>query len=280
MVALRRIEPRRIVRSRWVPVCVGLSLVGVACSFDAPPVPSDTTAPTPGATASLESSGTPRASGLQPLVPPSSVREDDLRLSCGSPLSFSAQALSGSPGAERADHPAAAAVRDLIASDQLPDRSGWQLVVLTDSNALFVLPASADAWFSHWSVELDLREGRWEFVRSGQCDIRPVFEGIGPAKWELAPDQSLQPDTQRLDVLVTELGCASGMPPDGRVVPAAAIYRERDIIVIFGVEPLPGAQTCQGAPPARVTLELEEPVGDRVLLDGYSLPPEPRAGPP
>lgn len=253
-------------------------LVGVACTSDMRPEPGVTPTPSLAAEASPQRSGT--TNGLRPLIPPPALDEDDLRLSCGSPLSFNAEALGEPRGAERVDHPAAAAIRELIASDQLPDQSGWQLVVLTDENALFVVPARPDEGFSYWSVELELRDGEWSFVRSGQCDLQPVFEGIGAATWELAPDQSLQRDTQRVDVLVSEDGCASGMPPDGRVIPAATIYRERDIIVIFGVEPLPDAQTCQGAPPARVTLELDEPIGDRVLLDGSVLPPEPRGGPP
>ncbi len=220
------------------------------------------------------------AESLPTLRPPRKRDPEGVPLSCGSPLAFGAHALRGPAGVELADHPAAAALRQLVTDGHLPTGNGWRLVVLTDSSALFLLPMPADEEFPYLSAEFESRDGTWTWVRYGQCVMRPVFDGIEPARWELAPGQQLTRDVRTFEVLVTEQACASGQSPEGRIMPAAAIYLETSIIVIFGVRPLPGAQTCQGNPSLMVTLELDEPLGDRALLDGSALPAEPRGGPP
>ena len=77
-------------------------------------------------------------------------------------------------------------------------------------------------------------------------------------------------------VLVTELACASGRSPEGRIAPPTVIYREDSVTIIFGTRPLAGTQTCQARPPAEVSVDLREPIGNRVLLDGSVFPAEPR----
>lgn len=209
--------------------------------------------------------------------PPPMVTDDELPLSCGSPLAFSAGALLGQSGAESADHPAAEALRALIADSPLPKRSGWQIVVLTARHALFLLPATSDEGSAFWSAEFEQSNSEWLYVRSGQCDIRPALGNFEPARWDLEPGQTLGPETRSFTVLVTELGCASGQSPEGRIVPAAAIYQEDAVIVIFGTRPLSGAQTCISGPAAQASVMLHEPLGNRRLFDGSVIPPEPRS---
>jgi len=252
----------------------GLALLAVGCTDQSVPT-SGPTRPTPILVVPTE-----EAAAVATLSPPPALDPQDVRLSCGSPLAFSAQALRGPPGAELADHPAAAAFREQLLDGQLPHlpaSGGWQIVVLTHTNALFLLPAPQEnEEFQYWDAEFEKRDGSWANVGSGQCVVQPVFEDIEGARWELAPGERPTADSRRFDVVVTAQDCSSGQSPEGRIVPAAAIYQETSIIVIFGVRPLPGAQTCQGAPPATVTLELEEPLGDRRLLDGSVFPAEQR----
>lgn len=250
----------------------GLALLTVGCGSeqaDPTPVTSETSSPV----AAAESAG-------PALAPPPVLEPEDVRLSCGSPLPFGAEALRGPGGAEQADHPAAAALRDLLEESSLPARGGWQVVVLTGRSALFLLPEPRDSEFPYWSAEFETQGEAWTYVRSGQCQLRPIFEGMEAASWVLAPGQQITRDSKIFDVLVTEASCSSGQSPEGRIVPAAAIYQETSITVIFAVRPLPGAQTCQGAPPATVTLQLDEQVGDRRLLDGSVFPAEVRAEAP
>lgn len=259
------------------------ALVGVAvtsgCGDQAPP-------PSVARSISMEASpsanaapGTSKPDEWENLKPPRALSSDEIALTCASPVEFHADALQGPRGVETAGHPAAAALRRFISTDvALRGREGWYLAALTESQALFLVPGS-DSDGGYWYAEFSATEGPWQNERSGSCEIRPSFGDFGPATWALAPGQSLTPATVVLDVLVGELACASGNSPEGRVVPAAAVYLEDAVVVIFGVRPLPGAQTCQASPPAEVRLELGEPLGDRELLDGSEFPPVWRGGP-
>lgn len=202
---------------------------------------------------------------------------DEVPLMCGSPLAFSVDALAGVPGAERADHPAAGKLRQLLADGSLPDRSGWRLVVFNDDGVLFLLPGTREEGVSFWNAEFGPADADWEPVRWGQCEIQPAFVGIEAARWELAPDERVGPDTQSFEVRVFEKACASGASPEGRIVGPAVIPVEDSLIVILGTRPPPGPQTCEPGPPATVRVELPQPLGDRQLLDGSSFPAEPRS---
>jgi len=215
---------------------------------------------------------------LVALSPPPALSGDDQALACGSPLTFSAEALLGDPpGAEEADHPAADALRMLLAENEvLPRRGGWRVVFLSQEDALFLLPATPDEGSAFWNAEFHRADSGWDYVRSGQCSVKPWFEGLEPARWELAPGEEPQPGTRTLRVLVFEQACSSGKSPEGRIVIAAVTYLDDSVTVILGVSPLTGPQTCQSAPPAEFSVELHEPLGDRHLLDGWVFPPEPR----
>lgn len=253
---------------------LALATATAGCSGEQPPASPSVSASensTSTAEASIDQSADPAA-----LSPPPILAEDEVPLTCGSPLTFSAQALLAVPGAETADHPAAEALRMYLQESPLPRRAGWRLVVFSDEHALFLLPATPAEGSAFWSAEFERSESSWTYVRSGQCDIKPGFEGLEPARWELAPGEQPRPESRTLHVLVTEQGCASGTSPEGRIVPAAVIYLEDSVIVIFGTRPLPGPQTCLPGPPVEVTVDLHEQIGDRQLLDGSILPPEPR----
>lgn len=217
----------------------------------------------------------PSESPTEGLLPtPPVVDEEDLALTCGSPLRFGADALQGPVGVESADHPLAASLRGLIADSPLPKRDGWQLAVLTPDQALFLLPANEAEGSGYWNAEFQLADSSWRYVRSGQCDMTPTFAGAEPARWELSPGSTPTPETRRLQLRVFEQACSSGRSPEGRVGPAAVVYRDDALIVIIATRPLPGAQTCEPGPPVDIEFDLAEPLGDRALLNGATLPAE------
>ena len=125
------------------------------------------------------------------LVTPPAIAPGQLQVSCGSPLAFAPAALSALPGAEQADHPAAEALRQLLRGGVPPSRPVWRVVVLSDIHALFLLPGLPVEGVGYWSAEFENRGGAWTYVRSGQCELRPVFEGIEAAGWDLAPGEKL-----------------------------------------------------------------------------------------
>jgi hypothetical protein len=204
------------------------------------------------------------------------------KLTCGNGDTFSAAALQGPGAAETGPDGAAAGLRAVLAErgdPQIP-LTGWHLVELTDAHAQFVARGLAG---SQWVVvALDRNDDGWTIDLAGQCHLSVVLgPGINPAPWWLDPTAGDLVATQTtLDVLVQESACAGGRPPDGRIVPPVVVYQADALVIAFGTIPLPGAQDCVGAPPAKYRIALREPLGDRRLLDGGTIPPRDATKPP
>lgn len=198
-----------------------------------------------------------------------------LNVTCGGPA-FPAAILREVGDAELAAGPEAAALRELLegpeAQDLLP-RSGWTLAVRQDELVVFVAPSPPGSEPPVVQVTLELADGEWRPAGFGQCwpqaDVGP---DLGLASFRVAPHEELSAETREVDVLVTELACNSGQDARGRVVRPAVILAEDTVTVVFAVVPRGGAQECPSNPETPVLLELPEPLGERRLLDGSSVP--------
>jgi len=102
---------------------------------------------------------------------------------------------------------------------------------------------------------------------------RLIPNDASEAVWQLDPDQPAPgPDATSFSAIVTERACASARDITGLILPPVIEYGADEVIVSIYVEPLPaGAQDCPGNPPARFTVELREPLGDRQLVDGIGI---------
>lgn len=90
------------------------------------------------------------------------------------------------------------------------------------------------------------------------------------ASWQLAPDQDISPTSKQLDLLVTRVGCNSGVT--GEVQEPQIEVKSDRVIVTFTVTPgEPGSADCQGNPEVPYRLTLPEPLGERALVDGQCL---------
>ncbi len=72
--------------------------------------------------------------------------------------------------------------------------------------------------------------------------------------------------------MLQEMECSGTRKPPGKVIHPEVIYGEAHIVVIVRIEPVKGFATCPGTPPTPYTLRLDEPVGDRQLVDGGHYP--------
>jgi hypothetical protein len=204
------------------------------------------------------------------------------RLTCGNGDTFPAAALEGPGGAERGNDAPAAGLRAVIAEPgdpHVPD-TGWHLVSLTATHAQYVARGQGD---SGWTVVvLERGPSGWTMDGAGDCQLSVVVgAGIGLASWWVDPAAGAPgPAAHDINVLVQERACASGRAPVGRIAPPLVSYGRNAIVAVFGVIPLPGGQDCPGAPPAPFTLRLEEPLGNRALLDGGVVPPRDATKPP
>lgn len=93
------------------------------------------------------------------------------------------------------------------------------------------------------------------------------------ATWEPTPEADLAPDVTEIPLLVNERACASGEPANDRIPEPDIDYGTDTVTVTIRVIPRPGGQDCPSNPDTPYTLILDEPLGDRDLLDGGQDPP-------
>ena len=90
------------------------------------------------------------------------------------------------------------------------------------------------------------------------------------ASWKIAPGEEVGPTSKQLQVLVTRVGCNSGVT--GNVEEPEIEVNSDRVIVTFVVTPgEPGSADCQGNPDVHFRLTLPEPLGSRALADGQCL---------
>ena len=199
-----------------------------------------------------------------------------LRYTCDR-FPFGAEVLDITSSDELANTPEAAALRVHLAGpgpdiDFLPDH-GWTLVGTDATEAEFVTVTDGDPGMLN--VLLERGEAGWKVSGWGQCrPARMLPDGLGSADWWLPPGQPAPgPDTRTFEALVMERACASGRPADGRIVGPDVVGVNDVVLVTFAVRPLEGGQNCPSNPASRVTVDLGEPLGNRTLRDGGTLPP-------
>jgi hypothetical protein len=154
--------------------------------------------------------------------------------------------------------------------EPLLPREGWHVAGMDDSTASFVAPIPGDPPYAEAQAERT-KDG-WRIVGWGQCRPSLRLQGVKAATWTIVPGQEINAATQTFMVDVTELACASGKSMGDRLRAPIIAYEPDRVIVTLTVEPLPEDQDCPGNPPTRIRLELAEPLGDRKLFDGGTLP--------
>ena len=181
------------------------------------------------------------------------------------------------------DDPLAEALRDDIPSmdpggDDLLE-IGWRVLVRTESDAL-VTGGDPPSLF----VRMVLEDGRWrsEQGAAGEPCVprRAVPDGLEAVRWSLDPAHPQPgPDDTQLHVLVSGSACSGGEPLGERLVGPQVELTDDEVVVAFAATPLPaGAYTCPSNPADVVVVTLDEPIGDRTIVDGFDLPPRPPVG--
>ncbi|GAA2786875.1 hypothetical protein [Nonomuraea dietziae] len=107
----------------------------------------------------------------------------------------------------------------------------------------------------------------WHLRTSTRCDLRRKMDALGVADLTLDPARPLARTQGTVHLLVTERACASGRAAEGRVRVFSREETPQEVRLIIGVEPQGGARTCQRSPATPFAVELDAPLGDRVLKD-------------
>lgn len=220
-------------------------------------------------------------SGPLPTIDPAVIAAPEL--TCGIDDSrFSPDALAG-PGVELAPDAAAAALREFLLAEPTPQypfpRAGWHRVVETAERELFVAPTPGDPpWLA---VAFTRPGGAWVVDAYGACSLSVALtDGIGLADWWVDPDAAPPtPQSTTIAVQLMERACAGGQPPTERVLAPVVDYRPDAIVVTIAVAMIPGDSDCEGNPSVPFTIQLTQPLRDRKLLDGGTVPPRVPAPP-
>lgn len=244
-----------------------------ACQVSAPsPAPSIE----PDASFPLESAetGSPAPSGPEAsaTIDPDWVNRP--ALTCGdNKRLFPPEALAGPGLAEFGFDPAAAVLRATIADtpDYFPD-SGWHRVLESPDGVTFVAAGNEETpWFE---VTVGLFDGNLQAVGQGQCTLAIAAPtGVSFARWWLDPNAPPPAsEATQLAILLREQDCASGKPPDGRVLEPTIVTTADAIEVAIGIREQ-GNADCPSNPAYSLQLMLPEPIGSRRLFDASQYPP-------
>lgn len=150
------------------------------------------------------------------------------------------------------------------------------------------LSATTDhGWFAAWwpgsalAAAVDAVDGSGSVLASARVPDDAVEGRVGPASWWVDPaGGAVEAASLTVPALVREVACASGHPPNDRLLEPEVFSSADAVLVTFWVRLRPGPQDCVGNPPFATTLELPEPLGDRRLLDGSVVPPRDAATAP
>lgn len=203
--------------------------------------------------------------------PAASVEPDQL-YSCGG-TGFDPAKLEGPGDLEDSDSELGEALRTLFEApegDFLAEADGWRIVHEKENEAVLAAPTGSN---EHPFLSATFkREGSdWEAAGWGEC-LPTAFGDRSVALWEL--EETPDPDATELRISVSEQACASGRTLKPEEIQTEVEYSADSVTILATADPLPkGAHTCQGNPSTTITVELDEPIGDRKLLDAGSYPP-------
>ncbi len=261
-------------------------LAVVACSATPTPEPTGPSpAPSPSATLPSATSA-PASNPVDPgplITPPISPDPSSILLTCGGAERFPSAALAGVGAAELEDDAPTAVLKSILAEPADPDifpDHGWHRVAVGPGGVLFVAPGQGVPWVQ---VAATPAADGWTADLYGECHAQPVTpDGIGLADfWLDSAAGRPGPDATTLSGFIHERSCASGKPPNGRIQAPMVVFGEGSVVVTVTVRQRPGAQDCPGNPDTtRITIELGQPLGDRVILDGSVFPPRDTSVPP
>ena len=215
-------------------------------------------------------------SGPLALIP--DIEAEDPLVTCSGipPVHFSK--LSNPTPIDHVDHPAVEALRALVQERgvwELPD-GDWQVVEFDEDSATFAVFASDG--FGSAIFERTSRDN-WVIVRSGAgrpCEPTVVLpDGLNRVAIRLDPAALPKPEDSTIHVLTTETECASGREMGDALLGPQLIETDEAVLLAFAAISSVGPAECPGNPSTLVTIELSQPLGQRILYDGLYVPPKP-----
>jgi len=102
--------------------------------------------------------------------------------------------------------------------------------------------------------------------------VQPTADTVN-AQWSLMDSATVTPESTSLDLGVMRIDCGSGVTGD--ITGTHIDYSNENITIGMVVEPLgQNPQTCQSNETVPYTLELDQPIGQRTLIDASCTAPD------
>lgn len=130
------------------------------------------------------------------------------------------------------------------------------------------------------NARFEKRGEEWAPTGWGGCGIVITAPGFGPAETILDPDVEPDPTSNTLNLWIQERNCASGEAPTDRPVVPVAVESATRVEITTLVAPVAGGADCPGNPWFPVSVELAEPLGERIVVDVHMPPGVELAWPP
>lgn len=200
---------------------------------------------------------------------------------------FDIRVFSMPPTAETSNDPAVDGLRKTLVTDPSLPPAGWWLIGRSVNQAQFAARGGESLWY----VRVELREGAWNTHSWGDCSPRLQIDGLSTALWALDPDAPpIGPETMVIRAVVTE-HCVPE-PLAGRLETPIVRATGDVVLVAFTARPPVGLNVripqqrptiistasrelhdiCLGHSSATIDVELGEPLGHRLLVDGATWP--------
>lgn len=171
-----------------------------------------------------------------------------------------------------------AAVRDINVPVKLDPFAEWIVVAQTDTRIdLLRALGPGESYGSgsgvqsrdHEQLSLTTEVGPGWSIRSYlTCALRVDLGELKPVDVWIDPDHLPQPGSTEVSLLVIDPSCGGKFDMPERVRVVRLDTTDEEVEIILGVVGLPpGGYTCEGFPPTPITLVLDQPLGDRTLID-------------
>lgn len=146
---------------------------------------------------------------------------------------------------------------------------GWRVVSETGQRADVIGRVSANSFLS---AAFERSGETWVPLGWGECQPRVAVGSRSPATWRLVEEPS--PSDTELVLMVEETACSGGRKLTQKNTQFDVNYVEDVIAIVASVDPTLGGE-CIGRP-WRLKVDLDEPIGDRALVDASIYPPKRR----
>lgn len=210
---------------------------------------------------------------------------DEPAVSCGGPHGWAPSQMAEGIESDFDAAEARAAFTDLLADPQLASELELSFLAEGPGTEFRVLHEQGEAvtlGLGSWSVDGPgpralsmslVREGdAWTFAGGGTCRLSPILRT--GADWIDVTGASTAPDDARmLTIDVNERQCTSSRDPRPFLEDPVVVETAESVTVYGTTTPMTEAANCQGNPTVQQTIELEEPLGTRVVRDGATWPP-------